>query len=327
MAEASVQLSPLVQRRRSRAKLRWIASVGGAVIGLALLYIHFFLYLPMGSGPAGPSVDRRQFQEQWTERPVLLVGLGDSVTAGFGASKGHSYFDRLVANPADEFAELKDVSLGRVLPNLKAMNLALSGSNSLQHVNHIRDRLTVQDASAFGLIVMTTGGNDLIHWYGTAPPREGAMYGAMLTQAQPWVENYESRLDAMFMAIEERFPGGCAIFVGDIYDPSDGVGDPQSTWALPRWPDCLKIVEAYNAALKRVAATHKSVHVVPVHDTFLGHGIHCRQFWRSNYDGGDPHYWYFENIEDPNDRGYDALRRIFLNEIVKYRESLGAAAK
>src|SRR5947207_12316819 len=166
-----------------------------------------------------------------------------------------------------------------------------------------------------------TGGNDLIHWYGATPPHEGAMYGATLPQAQPWIDNYETRLDAMFTAVEERFPGGCMIFVADIYDPSDGVGDPESTWALPRWPDCLRLVSAYNAALRRVASRHGAVHVVPVHDAFLGHGIHCRQFWRSHYDWRDPHYWYFENIEDPNDRGYDALRRIFLREISDHRDA------
>jgi hypothetical protein len=188
------------QGRRGR-RLRWLAVAGAAVVVMAIFYVHFFLYLPTGSGPAGPRVERSKFEQPWTERPVLLVGLGDSVTAGFGASKGRSYFERLVGNPADEFAELKDVCLGRVLPNLKAMNLAMSGSNSLQHVGHIRDRLPVQDENVFGLIVMTTGGNDLIHWYGTAPPREGAMYGATLRQAQPWIDSYEARLDAMFMAM------------------------------------------------------------------------------------------------------------------------------
>jgi hypothetical protein len=130
------------------------------------------------------------------------------------------------------------------------------------------------------------------------------------------------RLESMFTEIEERFPGGCAIFVADIYDPSDGLGDPESTWVLPAWPDCLRIVDAYNAALRRVAVKYASVHVVPVHDTFLGHGIHCRQFWRANYDWRDPHYWYYENIEDPNDRGYDALRRLFLRAIVEQRETV-----
>ena len=148
------------------------------------------------------------------------------------------------------------------------------------------------------------------------------MYGATLAQASPWIANYEQRLEAIFMSIEEKFPGGCLIFVADIYDPSDSVGDPQSTWVLPAWPDCVKILEAYNASLRRIATKHSSVHVVPVHDTFQGHGIHCRQFWRQHFDWRDPHYWYFENIEDPNDRGYDALRRVFLREIANHRTEL-----
>jgi hypothetical protein len=29
----------------------------------------------------------------------------------------------------------------------------------------------------------------------------------------------------------------------------------------------------------------------------------------------DPHYWYYSNLEDPNERGYDAVRRCFLREM------------
>jgi hypothetical protein len=161
----------------------------------------------------------------------------------------------------------------------------------------------------------------LIHWYGQRPPKEGAMYGATFAQAQPWIENYGRRLDSMFAGIERCFPGGCLIFVADIYDPSDGAGDPEAVW-LPAWPDCLPILEAYNATLRDVAAHHESVRVVPVHDAFLGHGIHCRKFWRQHFQSEDPCYWYHENIEDPNDRGYDALRRIFLNSMAAERESI-----
>ena len=59
-----------------------------------------------------------------------------------------------------------------------------------------------------------------------------------------------------------------------------------------------------------------------MHDAFLGHGIHCRQWWRQHYRSSDPTYWYGKNLEDPNERGYDALRRVFLNEIVKEEERL-----
>ena len=60
-----------------------------------------------------------------------------------------------------------------------------------------------------------------------------------------------------------------------------------------------------------------AVHLVPMHAEFLGHGIHCAQPWREHYDQTDPHYWYAFNLEDPNHRGYDALRRLFLIEIAR----------
>ena len=46
------------------------------------------------------------------------------------------------------------------------------------------------------------------------------------------------------------------------------------------------------------------------------------QFWRKFYRAEDPHYWYFENLEDPNERGYDAIRRLFLIEMTKVTSRL-----
>jgi len=142
------------------------------------------------------------------------------------------------------------------------------------------------------------------------------MYGATLQQAEPWIANYEQRLDEMFTLLNSRFPGGCRIFIADIYDPSDGQGDPESVW-LPAWRDVLAVQAAYNQALRRAAAKHADVRVVPVYQEFLAHGIHCRKPWRAHYRFRDPHYWYAPNLEDPNDRGYDAIRRLFLKEILK----------
>jgi hypothetical protein len=298
-----------------RRRLIGFFLIAVALIGGAALYVEFHFHLPEGSGPAGPPVALEPFEKTWTDRKVLVLGVGDSVTAGFGAKPGHSYFERLVRNPDDEFEDMRGRCLLRVLPNLQTRNLAVSGSNSLQHLQSIEDQLEKQPADVFGLIVMTSGGNDLIHWYGRSPPKEGAMYGATLEQARLWIENYEKRLEKMFRLIVERFPGGCLIFIGDIYDPSDGVGDPESA-LMPAWPDVLAIHAAYNDALRRAAEGYAWVRVVPICDEFLGHGIHCRQFWRKYYRPADPHYWYSSNIEDPNDRGYDAIRRAFLNAIL-----------
>jgi lysophospholipase L1-like esterase len=297
----------------------------GFILAACLLVLGAAVYLqghraspkqPIGSGPAGPAVPREPWTKTWTTRPVLLVGLGDSVTAGFGALPPQSYFNRLVSNPEDEFPDLKGICLRAVFPNLKALNLGISGTISEEHVLEQLPKLPKADPETLGIVVMTTGGNDLIHSYGRNPPKEGAMYGATREQARPWIEDFERRLDAMFATILGSFPGGCHIFIADVYDPTDGVGDIERA-GLPPWPDGEKILEAYNGAIRRAAARVPQVHVVPMHDAFLGHGMHCSQWWGRHYRKDDPHYWYYDNLEDPNPRGYDAIRRLFLLEIQK----------
>ncbi|HVX60029.1 MAG TPA: SGNH/GDSL hydrolase family protein [Pirellulales bacterium] len=279
-------------------------------------YRHFWLARPIGAGPAGPSVSREPFETVWSERPVLLLGFGDSITAGFGAPRGHGYFDRLAQNPADEFEELQGICLQRVLPKLQTCNLALSGSTSLEHAEMLVSKIEPQDDETLGIVVMTTGGNDVIHNYGRTPPREGAMYGATLAEAQPWIENFQRRLDGMLDEIETKFPGGCHFFLANIFDPTDAVGDAERA-GLPAWPEGLQVLDAYNRVIKHCAEQRANVHLIDMRGAFLGHGIHCTQFWNQHYCAADPHYWYYENLEDPNDRGYDALRRAFLIEMAR----------
>lgn len=303
-------------KRNRSARLVVILIVGGLLLAAALAYLYFHYYLPVGSGPAGPQVPPEAFAKPWTTRKVLLLGLGDSVTAGFGVNPQHSYFGRLVQNPDDEFEDMRGLCLSAVLPNLSTKNLAMSGSTSIGHFNTISDQVQTQPADVFGLVVMTTGGNDIIHNYGRSKPREGAMYGATLDEARPWIENFAKRLDEMIGLLEARFPGGCRIFLADIYDPTDGLGDA-SRAGLPDWPDGVAIHCQYNEIIRRSAQRHASVHVVPMYAEFLGHGIHCTQPWHDFYRSNDPHYWYAWNLEDPNIRGYDAIRRLFLIEMAK----------
>jgi lysophospholipase L1-like esterase len=320
-AEANAAKVALPANLRRRVRLAAIVLVAVFLVAGAVAYRHFWLSRPIGQGPAGPTVPREPFQRPWSDRKVLLVGLGDSVTAGFGVGEAHSYVGRLAQNPEDEWPDMSGVCLRAVLPNLRVLNLAVSGSTSLQHEETIASRLQRQPSDVFGLVVMTTGGNDLIHNYGRTPPREGAMYGASLEQALPWVRAFEKRLDHMVDLISDRFPGGCHVFLGDIYDPTDGLGDAPNA-GLPTWPDGLEIVGAYNAILHECAARRANVRAVPIRDGFLGHGIHCRQFWRETYCSADPTYWYGANLEDPNDSGYDALRRMFLIEIAKAAQAM-----
>jgi lysophospholipase L1-like esterase len=290
--------------------------VGAILVGGAAFYLHFWLSRPVGNGPAGPAVSKTAFSKPWSTNEILLVGLGDSVTAGFGARKGYSYFDRLVANPPDEFADLRDICLKAVFPNLHYTNLSQSGSTSLEHAEKQLPKLQTANSNVLGIIVITTGGNDLIHNYGRTPPREGAMYGATFEEAKPWIANFIQRLGSMAGEIEKHFPGGCEIFIADIYDPTDGYGDIQRA-GLPAWPDAPEILAAYNEVIHGLSDKNRHIHVINMREGYLGHGIHCTQFWSKHYDSKDPHYWYYSNLEDPNERGYDALRRLFLIEMQK----------
>lgn len=299
-----------------KRRLGLLAALAVVAVCAAGTWIYFRYARPVGGGPAGPAVPVAAFSQPWTTRPVLLVGLGDSITAGFGARRGYGYFDRLVANPPEEFPDVRGICLSAVLPDLRATNLAVSGSTSLEHVQRQLPRLPVAGSNVFGIVVLTTGGNDLIHNYGRTPPREGAMFGATWTQAEPWIKNFEPRLEFMLDTIGSRFPGGSRIFLANIYDPTDGVGDIRRA-GLPSWPDGLRILAACNEIIRRSAEARANVHLVDLHAAFLGHGIHCTEFWRKHYDARDPHYWYHVNLEDPNERGYDAIRRFFLLEMTK----------
>jgi lysophospholipase L1-like esterase len=299
-----------------RKRLRIIFALGLVLVIAASAYLYFWFSVPVGSGPAGPTVPDKLFAHPWTNRPVLFVGLGDSVTAGFGSRKGYSYFDRLVQNPPDEFQGMKGICLKTVFPKFAFTNLAISGSTSIELLEQELSHLYLADSNTLGIIVITTGGNDLIHNYGRTPPREEAMYGATLDEAKPWISDFEQRIETMIQQIESRFPGGCQIYLANIFDPTDGVGDTTRA-RLPAWKDAETILKAYNDVISRGAQKHPNVHVVDIHAAFLGHGIHCTQFWRANYDWHDPHYWLYDNLEDPNERGYDAMRRLFLVQIAK----------
>ena len=303
------------------AKPRWYEfrlNALGVCVAMALaLWWGVRLPAEMGTGPAGPGVDASRFQRPWREGPVRLVSIGDSVSTGFGAGEGLGYFELLRKNHDAVYPEMRGLELARVLPGLSAMRMATNSSNSLEH-ERVVESLPDFERDVFGIVCMTTGGIDLIHPYGRGMPKEGAMYGATAEQARPWIERFEQRLGRMMEKLAAKFPGGCAVFIATIYDPTDDEADIENAgpvfW-LSAWPDARPIFYGFNDAIKRTAQKYAHVHLVDVHQLMLGHGIHCRDHDNAFYHAEDPTYWYYANLEDPNQRGYDAIRRLFINAI------------
>jgi len=310
-----------------KKNLKWYSfrlRVGVLAASLIMLAAGYFVYrccvgfllLPMGEGPAGPAVSMEHFEEVWTEESVVLIGVGDSITRGLGASARHTYFNLLVKNDDEQYPDMKGRDLGSVLPKLEAENFAQDYTVTAEHLESQLSKIETYPEEVKGIIVITSGGNDLIHDYGRSEPKDGAMYGARYEQATGWVENMKGRIKGLVEGLTAKFPGGCEIFLGNIYDPTDGASDPE--WVgLPKWRDGSKILALANEKIAEVCAEYENVHLVDIHSEFLGHGIHCLEFWRKNYRWGDAHWWYYTNLEDPNRRGYDAIRRLFLVEMVK----------
>ena len=155
-------LSPGSAPPRHGRRLIGLLAVGVVLLGAAGLYLYLTFNLTFGEGRAEPAVPRAAFAHPWTARPVLLVGLGDSVTAGFGARRGYTCFDRLIANPPDEFPDMHGICLSAVLPNLRTTNISVSGSVSMEHAQNQLPQVPHADAQTLGFVVITTGGYDLI---------------------------------------------------------------------------------------------------------------------------------------------------------------------
>lgn len=308
-----------MNRRLKKLSFRWQTVVLLAVLcGLSLHLLLRTSELPIGTGPAGSAVPLESFTDVWSTDETILVGIGDSVTRGFGASRGSSYFELLIENDDSRYPDMKGRTLQDVLPNLKSVNVAENYTVSQHHLEKQIPRIELFPPEVKGVVVITSGGNDLIHDYGRTVPREGAMYGCTYEQALEWEPGFRSRLQTIIEGVISKFPGGCQIFLANVYDPTDGVGDIQNAPPrLPRWPDALKVLGLFNRVIAETCDAYDNVNLVDMHSLFLGHGIHCRDRRNKYYHKEDPHYWYFDNLEDPNDRGYDAIRRLFLIEMVE----------
>lgn len=284
-----------------------------------MLGVGWYYHLPMGKGAVRLIVPAEPFQKVWHLGKVLLVGMGDSITTGFGAQGKYGYFDLLQGNPPDDHADMQGKNLSHVFPQLQVINLASNASSSGDHLRSQLPYLQEQAPDVFGVVVLTTGGIDLIHDYGKCPPRDEACYGASYQEGVVYATKFRERLEKLLDGIRQKFPGGCKIFLANIYDPTDGVGDIESVHpflrliqSLPPWPDGIKILGLWNRHIQEAAQARDFVYLVDIHGIMLGHGLHCQDKKNPHYCPDDPTYWYYYNLEDPNRRGYDAIRRVFL---------------
>jgi lysophospholipase L1-like esterase len=246
-----------------------------------------------------------------------VIGFGDSVTTGYCSSPGKSYFELLLDNDDDAYPAFAGRDLRSRFAAVTDNNKALDGATSCDFSDGgIRAVLQADpDTSKPTVLLVTLGGNDLIHDYGCGNPHECAAYCADLEDATVWAQGFKERMLGFFRAADEEIDGELFVFIGTIYDPTDGIGDIENaSIPLPPWPDGLEVLELYNRTIADIASQVGAT-LVDVHAAMLGHGLHYNDESHPRYDATDPSYWYCANLEDPNDKGYAAIREAFWTSV------------
>jgi lysophospholipase L1-like esterase len=236
--------------------------------------------------------------------PTRVVFLGDSITAGAGAStQSRTYPSLLEANDASAWPEGDGHDLATLYPDLTdVIDVSVGGATTS---SMLRDQLPALEAQldfpAEGetLIVFTIGGNDM-----QSALVPGANVRSIINTAR---DNVEAMVD-WFQ--DGRFPDGVRIFATNGYEPSDGVGQVATCFFGISYADKMDDLIGYNDDLRSMAQD-KGFAAVDMFGHFQGHGFYADNADLDVHDAGDPTVWFDDDCIHPNDRGHHEIRELF----------------
>lgn len=231
------------------------------------------------------------------------VALGDSMLIDYYAGgPGWGAASLLYKNLDDVYPDWKGKDLSTLFPGIKFHNLTSDGATTSTVLNWQLPRVPTGENQPT-IVVMTVGGNDLLHHYGVPEER-----GVELS--------YEMKRNLLkiisCLQDPERFPKPAKIYIGNIYDPSDGMGNLEKEGYSP-WPDGLKVLDHWNRRIQEVAE-EKGLTLVDIHRHFLGHGVNYDDPSGKYYDPKDNTPW-LRLVIEPNARGAHEIRKLFWEKI------------
>ncbi|MFK7929131.1 MAG: SGNH/GDSL hydrolase family protein [Myxococcota bacterium] len=247
--------------------------------------------------------------------PKRIIYLGDSISAGVGASSGKlSYPELLVENDESEWAGWGEQDLESVYGDLEVIDVAVSGART---GGLISDQLPAVSeavgASASGetIVVMTIGGNDM---QAALLPmlRAEDKDAAYEEQLRPVIDNFETIID--YFQDPARFPDGAFIYMTNVYEPTDNAGQVQQCFFGIDIGPALPYLQKANAEFRELAVA-KGTASVDLYGHFQGHGHNSADAGIESHDEADPSLWLANDCIHPNDRGHHEVRRLFLTAI------------
>ena len=247
--------------------------------------------------------------------PARVIYLGDSITAGAGASSGStSYTSLLVENDEDEWGGWGEQDLRSLYGDgFEVVDVSRGGATTSSLVQDQLPALSSElgdSVSGSSIVVMTVGGNDM----------QSALFPILLSNdpdavATERIGEVEANMETTLDYFEDstRFPDGVHLFFTNIYEPSDAVGVSQCFFETD-YSTILRHFDQANATM-RALAEERGTAMVDLRGHFLGHGMYSDDESVEAYDAQDPTQWFSDDCIHPNDRGHHELRRLFITAI------------
>lgn len=239
------------------------------------------------------------------EGATRLVFLGDSITAGSGASKDALTYPALLQENAPKWEGYDDVDLETSVPTIEdVIDVSRGGATTdtllAQQIPALDAQLGDLPAAGGTVVVFTIGGND------------AQLALNPLNDAATVVDGILDRFAEIFEALTsaERFEGPVWVYATNVYEPSDGTGQTDDCFFGIDYSAKLGELERANTELAAMSATY-GVSIVDLRGHFLGHGMNNRNPAAPAYDPDDAGRWFDDDCIHPNDRGHHEIRRIF----------------
>ncbi len=223
------------------------------------------------------------------------IELGDSISDGGG--KGPFFYDLLYQNDDAKYPAWAGKDLKTRFNVQKHVHGSKGGATS-QNMKAQVDALP-SDLPGPVFVSVTIGGNDMQKY------ALDILQGKDEQDKAAFRQNLAKYLDAL--KAPGRFGDGVEVFVfaADIYDPSDGAGDFKNycggvLGAFPITP-----TDGFWAAWNGIVTeetTQRGYQVLPLHATFMGHGI------SHTADGTG---WFVADCIHPNTVGHNEIRKMY----------------
>lgn len=252
-------------------------------------------YLPPGYGAADPA---------------RVIFLGDSITAGHGATDDAlGYVQLMLQNDDASWPDHAADDLESVFPQLsEVVDVSRAGATTDtllgSQIPRLDDQMTLP-ASGESLVVMTIGGNDIT----------GLLMSGDEDKSEP-LQTIQDNLREIVSFFQDpaNFPDGAYIYLTNVYDPSDGVGQAAECFYGLDMSHLMEPLAQTNED-SRAMAEELGFAWVDMHGHFLGHGYNADDPTNAYYAGEDWELWFADDCIHPLDAGHHQIRRLFMAAI------------